>query len=159
MIDFAGVPPNDSSKTLIRIAPCLLAIALLAAACGGFGPRPAGSIPAGAVEADEPARAAASDETDPNALPSDASGGRASAEAAARTDGEATQESPATGEGDAADESGAPEEDPSERSGDDEKEAPADRNITLETEYDDARVGEEETPLIEASSASSRTRH
>ena len=111
------------------------------------------------MEADEPARAAASDETDPNALPSDASGGRASAEAAARTDGEATQESPATGEGDAADESGAPEEDPSERSGDDEKEAPADRNITLETEYDDARVGEEETPLIEASSASSRTRH
>ena len=150
MIDFAGVPPNDSSKTLIRIAPCLLAIALLAAACGGFGPRPAGSIPAGAVEADESARAAASDETDPNAPPSDASGGRASAEAAARTDGEAKQESPATGEGDAADESGSPEEDPSERSGDDEKEAPADRNITLETEYDDARVGEEETPLIEA---------
>lgn len=119
MIDSTPVPPKNPSPTLIRLAPLLLVIALLAPACAGSGARTAPRAAPAAAE--EPATSGDAERP---------------AEAPSGEEGEERAPDPAPG----AEETEAP----------DEEEAPPQRRVVLDTEYDDERVGNQETPAIEA---------
>ena len=137
MIDSTLVPPNDSSETLIRIALLLLAIALLATAC---------AVPSPTAPTPTPHTAPAEDP--PPSEPTEGAGDRgpaadASTEAEPEADpggveatGDAETDAETTGDGD--------------ETGEEEEPDPADRRVVLDTEYDDARVGEEQTSAVEA---------
>ncbi|MEM9176835.1 MAG: M48 family metalloprotease [Myxococcota bacterium] len=161
MIDSTPVLPNDPSPTLIRFAPLLVVIVLLAPACAGDGVRPDPTdeppwvvvgprLPndaeaAPSASADDGAETPANDPSDTRAT----GAGNADAEtpevgnaSATETQADAATTEEGAGEPQDADDAGPDEEE--------EEEAPPRRRVVLDTEYDDARVGNEETPLIEA---------
>lgn len=156
MIDSTLVPPNDPSPNLNRLTPLLLAIALLATACAGPGAPPAPWTPPPADEAS----VAGSTEAPPTSgteteVDADAEVEDDTPEAPGAT--ERRTEGGSEGEGDAAptttDDPVDPEgtENAPEEAGEpEEEEAPSQRRVVLDTEYDDERVGNEETPAIEA---------
>jgi predicted Zn-dependent protease len=132
MIDSTSDPPNDSSEPLFRIACLLIVILLLAAACTATPPvspvdasEPAVHVEAGATASNAPTEASPKPAPDADEAP------EADAEAPTQPEApEADAEAPAQPE--------APE--------DPENAGPS----VLETVYDDAAVGREQTPLIEA---------
>lgn len=173
MIDSSSVPPNDPSPTLIRIAPSLLVIALLATACAGSGLRPDPTddppfVVVGPWMPEEDRRQPDTEETDgPSETDAAEEGDRPSGtdEAAPPAEPPPAPVGPeATGKADRSEETDEPVPAPreektaeaeetadSEASGDEEqKEAEPQRRIVLDTEYDDARVGNDQTSLIEA---------
>ncbi|GEM_PF-393773 len=145
MIDSTLVPPNDSSETLIRIALLLLAIALLTAACAapGAAPAPTASPPtAHAATAEDPPPSEPGEEShDPEAAEEEDEEANAAAEpAGAPADADSTDDSETAETSDDGDADESAEEEPE----------PGNRRVVLDTEYDDARVGEEGTSAIEA---------
>ena len=161
MIDSSLVPPNDPSPTVTRHAPLLLAIALLVTACAGSGARPdpwatpategvpaaeAANGPAAPVDRSEGTSEPAdpddrSEGTNEPADPDDQSEGT-NADDAPDATAESGDEPTPTTDSEGADDDAAVE-------AEEEEEAPP-RRVVLDTEYDDKRVGDEETPAIEA---------
>lgn len=139
MIDSTPDPPNDPSETLIRIAPRLLAIALLTVACAGAGPAP---VSPPTPDADARRARAESTATDESA---DSTRAPQTAPAKAPQTEPTSTGDEAPGEGEAPSE--PPETGPEEKATD---ESATRKRIVLDTVYDDAQVGREQTPLIEA---------
>jgi len=141
MIDSTLVPPNDSSETLIRIALLLLAIALLATACAVPGAAPSQTAPpptAHTATAKDPPPSEPTEEARDRGAAADANT-EAETEAdpgGAEATGDAETDAEPTGHGD--------------ETGEEEEPDSANRRVVLDTEYDDARVGEEGTSEIEA---------
>ena len=160
MIDSTLVPPNDPSSTLIRIALTLLAIALLTPACTGYGLRPDPTdeppfVVVGPWLSDEEKKAAA--DSDPAATPAaeetplPSTGAEGSTAGAAPSEDEMPEAGGAEAEN--AETDGAGEEDSegeADGDGEEEDDDERQRRVVLDTEYDDARVGDEQTSLVEA---------
>ena len=142
MIDSTLVPPNDPSPTLTRLAPLLLAIALLATACAGERVRPdPADPPVGVVVGpwmpNEPEVAS----EEPDEPVEDPQVEEPPTEAAAEP-----PETTSSGVEDEPSEGPPPDGEPEEE----ESEEPPQRKVVLDTEYDDARVGNDQTSVIEA---------
>lgn len=158
MIDSLSDPPNEASEAVPGIARVLLvlavATALLLLACSTGAPTSdASSAGPGAGSPPQPAGSAASDEAR-SATEADtdapAAGSPARSADATQTDGAESErdgtgseaEGKAEAEGDASGDESEPERT--------EKDPDRPDRIVLDTVYDDARVGEDQTPLIEA---------
>ena len=153
MIDSPPVSPNDSSPSLPRFVASFIVLASLAVGCAAPSPGPVVLETSPEPTAARPSRDGV-DETEgprPDATTT-TEPGPDSARSAPQTGGEtADATTPAEGEtadaatpAESAGEESAPETEASEEEEED------DGPIVLDTAYDDARVGEDQTSLIEA---------
>lgn len=153
MIDSLHDPPNDSSPHLKRIALLsVLAIALLVPACATVDGEGSPAAPAGAAsgESAEPADRVDRTAVDGDGDRADTGTGTGTAPASETQ----TAKGPATLPPAPPAADPAPDPDPDGGAVEEEKEEEEEdrkkRRIVLDTVYDDARVGAEETPAIEA---------
>ncbi len=157
MIDSSSHPPNDSSALLNRIARLLIVIVLLGTACTAARPDPPVEPPRAEAAVTRAANGSAAQTAETRAA-----NGSAAQTAETRADEEEAIDEPATGDGakvepevplpgSETNETSTPNEEGAANEDPEAKQAEEDRGpVDLETVYDDAEVGREQTPVIEA---------